>query len=311
MRGERRRQRLGPASWVLASLVLLAPWIPAAAKPTRLNLAFSVEVEKAARPQTALKETAQVIARRLADAGVPDAVVKPDGKDRLIAVIPRAEDPEQILRLVQTRGVLELRLVRFPPLGGMDREEILFHFRGQLPADLELLDERVGGGAGKVTRKVTRKVSYAVERRPLITSADVKTARPSRGQFNNPIVEFRLTEDAAEAFGKATEANIGSPLAIVLDGKVVSAPVIRDRIGEEGVIEGAFTEAEVRELAMVLRSGPLPAPVELVLALPSPRLPPRGIRLVLLGGCAVGFLLFLATLVWLYRRSDPARRTPG
>jgi len=288
------------------SFVLLAPWTPAAAKPTRLNLGFVVEVEKAARPETALEETAQVIARRLGDAGMPNAVVKPDGGHGLVAMIPRAEDPEQILRLVQTRGFLELRLVRFPRLGGMDREEILFHFKGQLPADLELLEGGAGGGDGKVTRKVF----YAVERRPLITSTDVQTARLSRSQFNNPIVELRFTEDSAEVFGKATEANIGSPLAIVLDGKVVSAPVIRARIGQEGVIDGDFSEAEARELAIVLRSGPLPAPVELMLdlrGLPSP----SKIRRVLFGGCAAGFLLFLAALVWLYRRSNPARRTPG
>jgi preprotein translocase subunit SecD len=87
--------------WILASLVLLPP-LQAAAAPTGLNLAFSVDLEKAARPQTALKEAEQVIERRLAEAGAPDAVVNPSGKDRLTIVIPKAKDPEQILRLVQT-----------------------------------------------------------------------------------------------------------------------------------------------------------------------------------------------------------------
>jgi protein-export membrane protein SecD len=291
--------------WILASLVLLLP-LQAAAAPTGLNLAISVDLEKAARPQTALKEAEQVIARRLAEAGVPDAVVNPSGKDRLSIMIPRTKDPEQILRLVQTTGFLELRFVRFPPLGGMASEEVLYHFGGRLPADLELLEQRVRGDDGWAIRKM----SYAVERRPVITGADIETAQPGLGQLNNPIVEFRLTEDAAEVFGRATEAHIGSPLAFVLDGEVISAPVIPARIGKDGVIEGRFTESEAQELAMLLRSGPLPAPVELIGEHGSRSLPSRELRYLILGGCAMAFLLFVAMLVWLYRRSDPARRTP-
>jgi len=299
-------------SWVLASLIiLLSPLQAMAAKPAGMYLTLAVELEKAARPQTALQETAEILTRRLADAGVRGAKVNPypDGSGQLLVVIPGAEDARRSYRLIETRGFLEFRLVRFPSLGGgMDSEEILFHFKGQLPADLEILEEWTGTGTGKAARKV----SYAVERRPLITGADIESARPTRGQFNDPIVAFRLTEDAARVFGKATEASIGSPLAIVLDGKVLSAPVIRARIGAEGVIEGKFTEAEARELAMVLRSGPLPAPVDVILAHREDPLAGR-IRIMrfLLAGFVFVFLLLVATLVWLYRRSDPARRRIG
>lgn len=293
-------------SWVLASLILLVPLKTAAAKPTSLMFDLTVDLTKAARPQTALKETERALERRLDEAGVPDAVVEPGGyaKNHLVVSVPNTEDPERILRLVQPTGFLELRLVRFPALGGMAREEILYHFGGRLPAHLEILEQRVRGDGAKVTGKV----SYAVERRPLITSADIETARPGLGQHDNPSVEIRLTEDAAEVLGKATEANIGSPLAFVLDSKVVSAPVIRARMEDEGILEGRFTKAEADELAMLLRSGPLPAPVRLGRVLYSKALPSRRVIYTFFGGCAFGFLLFLATLVWLYRRSDPARR---
>jgi preprotein translocase subunit SecD len=287
-------------SWVLASLILLVPLKAAAAKPTGLELSVTVDLAKAARPQTARNDTKQALERRLAEAGAPDAMVAPHlrKKDLLIVMVPNTEDPERIVRLVQPTGFLELRLVRFPALGGMAREEILYHFGGRLPAHLEILD-----GAN-----VNGKVSYAVERRPLITSADIETARLGLGERGNPIVEIRFTEDAAEVLGKATEANIGSPLAFVLDGKVVSAPAIRARIEDEGILERNFTEAEADELAALLRSGPLPAPVRLGSASYSKALPSRRVRYTFFGGCAFVFLLFLATLVWLYRRSDPARR---
>lgn len=287
-------------SWVLASLILLVPLKAAAAKPTGFEFSLTVDLTKAARPQTALKETEQVLERRLDEAGAPDAVVEPSRfkKDLLIVVVPNTGDPERILRLVQPTGFLELRLVRFPALGGMAREEILYHFGGRLPDNLEILEGISGDG----------KVFYAVERRPLITSANIETAEPVLGERDNPIVAIRFTEDAAEVLGKATEANIGSPLAFVLDGKVVSAPTIRARIEDKGILERNFTEAEADELAALLRAGPLPAPVRLGSESYSKALPSRRVRYIFFGGCAFVFLLFLATLVWLYRRSDPARR---
>ena len=293
-------------NWILASLIFLVPLKAAAAKPTGMELSLTVDLAKAARPQTALKETAQALERRLDEAGAPDAMVAPSRykKDLLIVVVPNTENPERILRLVQPTGFLEFRLVRFPTLGAMAREEILYHFGGQLPAHLELLEQRVLSDGTKVIGELF----YAVERRPLITSADIETARPGLDQHGNPNVEIRFTEEAAEALGKATEAAIGSPLAIVLDGKVVSAPEIRARIKDEAILNGRFTESEADELAMLLRSGPLPAPVRLDPAHYSKALPSRQLRYACFGGCAFGFLLFLATLVWLYRRSDPALR---
>jgi preprotein translocase subunit SecD len=293
-------------NWFLASLIFLVPLQAAAAEPTGLDFCLTVDLTKAARPQTALKETERALERRLDEAGAPDAVVVPSRykKDLLIVVVPNTEDPERILRLVQPTGFLEFRLVRFPIPGGMAREKILDHFGGRVPANLEILEQRVRGDGAQVTGVV----SYAVERRPLITSADIETAQPGVDPHGNPNVEIRFTEDAAEVLGKETEANIGSPLAVVLDGKVVSAPVIRARIEDEGTLEGSFTAAEADELAMLLRSGPLPAPVLLDSVHYSKALPSRRVRYTCFGGCAFFFLLFLATLVWLYRRSDPARR---
>jgi preprotein translocase subunit SecD len=98
-----------------------------------------------------------------------------------------------------------------------------------------------------------------VDKRRDVTGRDLKTARPGLGQFNDPIVEFSLTPEGAQKFGALTGANTGQGLAIVLDNRVVSAPVIRSRITDNGIIEGNFTQQEVQDLSTVLRSGALPA----------------------------------------------------
>jgi preprotein translocase subunit SecD len=89
----------------------------------------------------------------------------------------------------------------------------------------------------------------------------LKTARPGRGRLGEPIVEFSLNPQGAEKFAELTGSNIGKPLAIVLDGKIVSAPRINARIRDQGIIEGGFTEDTAQDLATVLRSGALPASI--------------------------------------------------
>ena len=117
------------------------------------------------------------------------------------------------------------------------------------------------GSAAARTARVAGTVFVALEKRRIITGRDLRTARPGLGQFNEPVVRFYLSKEAGKVFGEATGANIGRRLAIVLDGKVQSAPVVQGRIQDEGVIEGQFTQTEVEDLVTVLRSGALPASI--------------------------------------------------
>ena len=87
-------------------------------------------------------------------------------------------------------------------------------------------------------------------------------ARPQNDQFGRPAVGFSLTNDGARRFERVTSENIGKRLAIVLDGRVQSAPVIQDRISDSGEITGSFTSQEANDLALVLRSGALPASMD-------------------------------------------------
>jgi len=102
-------------------------------------------------------------------------------------------------------------------------------------------------------------VYYLVRRVPVVTGRDLRNARPSLDENNRPAVSFSLKPDGATKFANFTGANIGRYLAIVLDTRVVSAPVIEGRIADEGRISGNFTQQEASDLALTLRSGALPA----------------------------------------------------
>jgi preprotein translocase subunit SecD len=156
-----------------------------------------------------------------------------------VVQLPGVDDPERVKKLIKNTAFLEFRLVEYPLGGGgvPTRAEIDAQHGGVLPDHLEVLTGTVR----------------------VITGRDLKSARPGLGEFNQPVVNFYLTHEGGKLFAEATAANVGRGLAIVLDGKVVSAPNIRTRIGDSGIIEGSFTRQEVEDLSTVLRSGALPA----------------------------------------------------
>jgi preprotein translocase subunit SecD len=92
-----------------------------------------------------------------------------------------------------------------------------------------------------------------------VSGRDLKNARVQKGAVGEPVIGFSLTPEGAPKFGALTGSNVGRQLAIVLDNKVVSAPSINSQITDEGVIEGSFTQQQASDLALVLRSGSLPA----------------------------------------------------
>jgi preprotein translocase subunit SecD len=121
------------------------------------------------------------------------------------------------------------------------------------PADSEVLDGEGG-------------VKYLIEKRVLVSGADLTDAQPGFDQrTSEPIVSFRFNSSGARKFAEATQANVGKPFAIVLDNKVISAPVIREPIlGGSGQISGTFTVQSANDLAILLRAGALPAPLTII-----------------------------------------------
>ncbi len=209
---------------------------------------------------SAVTQAVQTIRNRVDAFGVAEPVIQPlSTGHRILVQLPGVDDPERVRRLIKSTAFLEFRVVKFPKGGGGvgSREEILANYGGQLPDDVEILE----GDRVDDNQQVVGKLYYAVEKRRTVTGRDLASAKPGMGQFNQPVVEFTLKPQGAEAFGEMTGKNVGSGLAIVLDGRVVTAPVLKSRISDRGQIEGSFTQQEVQDLVTTLRSGSLPASI--------------------------------------------------
>jgi preprotein translocase subunit SecD len=216
-------------------------------KPSDVNLIRNAAVNQAVT----------TIDNRINQFGVTEPVIQPTTTGhRILVQLPGVDDPERVRRLIKNTAFLEFRVVKVPKGGGGvgSREEILANYNGQLPEDIEILE-----GDRRENNVVVGKLFYGVEKRRTVTGRDLSNAQPGRGQFGQPMVEFTLTPNGAQAFGELTGQNVGNGLAIVLDGRVVSAPVIKSRITDRGSIEGNFTQQEVQDLVTVLKSGALPA----------------------------------------------------
>src|SRR5215467_14950263 len=124
---------------------------------------------------------------------------------------------------------------------------------GQVPAGMEIVP-----GAGATGNAATT-TYYLVRKVAAVTGRDLRSARPSLDENNQPAVQFTLNTEGGRKFGKVTGENIGRQLAIVLDGRVQSAPRIDGRITTDGRIYGSFTQEEVQNLSLILRTGALPA----------------------------------------------------
>lgn len=207
----------------------------------------------------AVVQALETIRNRVDEFGVTEPVIQRQGLDgdRIVVQLPGVDDPERVKKLIKNTAFLEFRLVDYPPGGGgvSSREEVLAQYGGQIPDHIEIKTGAVRGPEGQVLGQQY----YGVERRSVISGRDLKNARPGLGEFNQPVVNFYLTFEGGKLFAEATGANVGKGLAIILDGNVVSAPNIRTRIGDSGIIEGSFTRQEVEDLSTVLRSGALPA----------------------------------------------------
>ena len=208
----------------------------------------------------AVAQAVQTIDNRVNAYGVAEPVIQPMATGhRVLVQLPGVDDPERVRRLIKSTAFLEFRVVKFPKGGGGvgSREEILANYGGKLPDDLEILE----GDRLDADKNIVGKSYYAVEKRRTVTGRDLANAKAGQGNFSQPIVEFSLKPQGADAFGELTGKNVGSGLAIVLDGRVVSAPVIHSKITDRGQIEGSFTQQQVQDLVTTLRSGALPASI--------------------------------------------------
>ncbi len=204
-----------------------------------------------------VEQALQTIERRVNELGVAEPIVAKTGAggDQIIVQLPGVADPQRAKDIISSTALLELKLVEDGPAA--TREALLQSRNGMMPGNMDVVP-----GTSDTTAPGERPetVYYLVRKVATVTGRDLRTAKPSLDELNRPAVSFSLNQEGARKFAKATGENIGRRLAIILDGRIQSAPVIEGRIFDEGRISGGgFTQQEVQDLSLVLRSGALPA----------------------------------------------------
>jgi preprotein translocase subunit SecD len=198
----------------------------------------------------AVVQARQTIERRVDELGVTEPSIAQQGSDQILVQLPGVTDVERAKQIMGSPGLLELKIVEQGPAA--TRDGLLVN--GQVPPGMEILP-----GASGVPGEVSGTVYYLVRRVAAVSGRDLRNARPTIDENNQPAVSFTLNNEGGRRFGEVTSQNIGRQLAIVLDGRVQSAPRIEGRITTEGRITGSFTQEEVQNLSLILRSGALPA----------------------------------------------------
>ncbi len=200
-----------------------------------------------------IAHTVETIDNRVNALGVTEPYIAPENGYKIVIQLPGIDDSARVKEIIQTTAQLQFRLVEGEP--GSDPAATLASVPANMKTEVDILpgtrEDALGRNAGPEF--------YAVRKTVTVTGTDLKNARVSKGQLGQPNVGFSLTPDGARKFGDLTGANIKKRLAIVLDNKIVSAPVINSQINESGVIEGNFTAQRAADLSLVLRSGSLPA----------------------------------------------------
>jgi len=198
----------------------------------------------------AVVQARQTIERRVNELGVTEPSISQDDTNKQILVqLPGVTDVQKAKDIIGQPGKLELKIVEQGP--SPTKEGLLVN--NQVPEGMEV----VPGGSGTPGDAST--VFYLVKRAAAVTGRDLRTARPSLDQNNLPAVSFTLNSEGGRRFGKVSSENLGRQLAIILDGRVQSAPRLEGRITTDGQIYGSFTQEEAQNLSLILRSGSLPA----------------------------------------------------
>jgi preprotein translocase subunit SecD len=227
------------------------------------NVSRGAETVATLRPEVtrnikdmAVRQALETIRNRIDQFGVAEPLIQREGLegDRIVIQLPGVDDPTRVKNLIRATAFLEIKpVVSVAPT----EEALLSTTGGKVPEDSEV----VPGDVEDIEGRVTGKEYYLLKRASVVTGRDLRNARRSQDQYGQPAVEFTLNPEGAKKFGAYTSAHIGDRMAIVLDNRVRSAPVIRGHITDQGIIEGNFSVQGAEDLALVLRAGALPASI--------------------------------------------------
>lgn len=236
---------------------------PTAGDPSGYTLTLRTGAIAQIQDQT-MTQSLETIERRINALGLTEPTIQLHGRkdNEILVQLPGEGDPTRAKAVIQAGGQLELRLVEDPATYSSQSDALAKH-GGVLPPNTELVpgrsEARTASGAPDAGE-----AWYVLSRAPVVTGRDLRSATENRNT-NNPgqfEVNFSLSGDAAKRFGPFTEQNLHRQMAIVLEHRVYSAPVINGRIDDSGVIEGNFSQESAHDLALVLRAGALPASIK-------------------------------------------------
>ncbi len=205
----------------------------------------------------AVRSSLETIWNRVDQFGVAEPVIQRQGidSDRILVQLPGVDDPARVKDLISSTAFLEFQEVSGGPMP--DRQTLLSAIGGIVPSDSEI----VPGDREGLDGAVIGTDFYLLKKAAIISGQELRSARRSQDEYGQPVVNFATQPHAADKFGQYTGSHIGTRMAIVLDQRVISAPVIESRIPGEGRITGSFSIEEAEDLALKLRAGALPATI--------------------------------------------------
>ena len=208
----------------------------------RLSVSQPAMIE---RMRKTIEQSIQIVERRVNELGTVEPLIQRQGTDRILVQVPGLQDPTHLKELLGKTAKMEFRMV----------DTTASPDQATVPADSE-----------RLVSASPPPVPYIVKKQVLVSGSELSDAQPGFDQrTGEAIVSFKFTTSGARKFAQATADNVGQPFAIVLDNKVISAPVIREPItGGQGQISGSFTVQSANDLAILMRAGALPAPLTVV-----------------------------------------------
>lgn len=198
-----------------------------------------------------MEKSIEIISRRVNETGTREPIIQRQGEDRILLQVPGLEDPELLKQLLGKTAKMTFHLVDI----NATQTDIE---RGRVSSASMIMPSIEKDDLG-------RPIKFAIKRRVELSGEMLVDAAPTRDEMGRPAVSFRFNPLGAKKFGEITTENTGRPFAIVLDGEVITAPRINEPIlGGSGIITGQFTPEEANSTAILLRSGSLPAPLDVM-----------------------------------------------
>lgn len=202
----------------------------------------------------AIQQSVELIRNRIDRYGVAETAIHRQGlkSNKIVVELPGVADSTEVKALIGKAAQLGWHQTMEPQTGAASQEAIISQYNGKIPDDSMIVkfgsERQEGGDYYLLVKKV-----------PVVTGADIQDVHVSNDNLGQPAVAFELTLAAGKRFREFTRANIGRQAAILLDNVAISNPVIKDEIGEKGIISGNFTPDAARRLVLQLKSGSLPA----------------------------------------------------